>query len=95
MTIGEKKIIVKNSTSLMDQFNTYKRLPDVEIDNKKMKAFLNQRPFEFVEGTNHYLYMYEGTSDYFFGGLTNEDSDVEDSISFREMEEMVSTVRFF
>jgi len=78
----------------MDQFRTYERLPDIYIDNKRMKTFVNKKPFEVGEGTSYYLYIYEGKVDYIFGGLTSESKDSLDNISFSEFKEIISTIRF-
>lgn len=95
MIIGEKKVVtIDQFDPIMDQFNTYERLQDVFIDNKRMKAFVNRKSFESPEGTSYYLYIYEDKVDYIFGTLTTESKDSLDNISYSEFKEIISTVRF-
>jgi len=95
MVIGEKKVVtIDQPDKDMNQFRTYERLPDNYVDNKKMKTFVNKKPFESPEGTSYYLYMYEGKVDYIFGTLTTESKDSLDNISYSEFKEIISTIRF-
>jgi len=92
MVVGEKKVVTNGAP--LDQFNSYERLADVSINGKRMKAFVNKKPFEVREGSQYYLYLYEGKSDYIIGGLLSENTNSKDNISFKEFNEIVTTMRF-
>ncbi|MFA6017157.1 MAG: hypothetical protein WC744_03660 [Patescibacteria group bacterium] len=95
MFIGEKKVVtISPPAPNMDQFLTYERLSDIYIDNKKIKVFVNKKPFEAIEGAKYYLYLYEGKVNYIIGGLINESTDSLDNISYKEFKDIVSTIRF-
>lgn len=95
LTINQDKIVVVKKDKTMDQFNTYERLPDVIFNNQKVKSFINRKPFEAMPNTVAYLYLYQGKSTYFFGGLiNNQDDNVNDNIDGKSFKQIISTIRF-
>jgi hypothetical protein len=94
MAIGEVKIVAKKESSLPSQFKTYERLSDVNFGSKKAMAFVNKTVWEAREGTYLYTYIYEGKNTYIFGGLTNENKESKDTISYTEFRDIISTLRF-
>lgn len=94
MAMGEIKVVMKKENSLPSQFKTYERLPDTYFGTKKAMSFVNKDVWEAGEGTYLYVYIYEGNTDYVFGGLTTEIITSEDAISYSEFREIISTLRF-
>lgn len=94
MRVGETKVIAKKESSIPSQFKTYERFPDTYFGTKKTMSFVNRDVWEAREGTYLYTYIYEGKDTYIFGGLTNESKDSEDNISYSELKDIISTLRF-
>lgn len=94
MAMGEIKVVMKKENSLPSQFKTYERLPDTYFGTKKAMSFVNKDVWEAGEGTYLYVYIYDGSTDYVFGGLTTEIITSEDAISYSEFKEIISTLRF-
>lgn len=94
MKIGESKVIRTKDNSLPSKFLTFERLPDISLGSKIVKSFINKAVWEFPEGTSLYVYLYEGTNDYVFGGLTNESMENRDNITVKECKEIISTINF-
>jgi hypothetical protein len=94
MAMGEIKVVMKKESSLPSQFKTYERLPDTYFGTKKAMSFVNKDVWEAGEGTYLYVYIYDGSTDYVFGGLTTEIITSEDAISYSEFKEIISTLRF-
>jgi len=93
MVMGETKVVMKKK-SLPNQFKTYERLSDTYFGTKKALSFVNKNVWEAGEGAYLYVYIYEGKVDYVFGGLVNESKDLESNISYLELKEIISTLRF-
>lgn len=93
MNPGETMVIKKEGDTIPKEFNTYERLPDTFLGTKKAKSFVNRKVWE---GDHMYLYIYErqGKVPYVFGGFTSEDKGSEDNISYSELKEVISTLRF-
>lgn len=93
MKEGEIRVVAKKESSLPSEFKTYERLPDVYFGTEKAKAFVNKKVWE---GDHMYIYLYEGKGNtpYIFGGFTSEGKGVEDYISYSELKEIISTLRF-
>jgi len=95
MVIGEKYVMRNKENSLPSKFLTYERLQNLTLGDKKIKAFINRSVWEFPEGTLMHVYLYEGKSDYIFGGLTDEAVDNKDNISLKEFKDIISTINFY
>ncbi|MCX6730240.1 MAG: hypothetical protein NTZ55_00130 [Candidatus Roizmanbacteria bacterium] len=93
MGIGEAKVIAKKESSIPSKFKTFERLPDELFGTKNAKSFVNRNVWE---GDHMYVYIYEekGKTPYIFGGFTSENKDSKDKISYLELKEIVSTLRF-
>lgn len=94
MGIGEVKVVAKAESPLPSEYKTYERLPDVSFGQKKVKAFIQKTVWEASKDTHLYTYIYDGNEQYIFGGLTNENEDSQDSISYDEFKKIISTIRF-
>lgn len=92
MSPGEIKVIKKADDAIPSTFNTYERLPDFVFGTKKAKSFVNRSVWE---GDHLYVYLYEENGRlYVFGGFTTESKDEKDYISYAELKEVLSTLRF-
>lgn len=93
MKIGEIRVVAKKESSLPSEFKTYERLPDVYFGTAQAKSFVNKKVWE---GDHMYIYLYEGNGGvpYIFGGFTTEGKGIEDYISYSELKEIISTLRF-
>jgi len=93
MSFGETIVIRKDEDTIPKEFNTYERLQDVFFGTKKIKSFVNKNVWE---GDHLYVYIYEGQGKvlHTFGGFTTEGNDAEDNISYSELKEVISTLRF-
>lgn len=94
MKIGEVKVVAKAESPLPSEYKTYERLPDVSFGQKKAKAFIQETVWEASKDTRLYTYIYNGNEPYVFGGLTNENENSQDSISYVEFKKIISTIRF-
>ncbi len=92
--VGESAVIRPKDDSLPSKFLTFERLPDISLGGKTVKSFINKSVWEFPEGTLLHVYLYEGKSDYVFGGLTDESINNKDNISQKELDSIISTIRF-
>jgi hypothetical protein len=91
--IGEQKLVLKNENEEMNQFNIYKRLPDVKINNENFYVFINKNPFEAEKDSLYYLYL-SSDNDYLIEALINNDKNKKNNISFDEFNSIINTLKF-
>ena len=94
LEVGQTYVLSNDNNSEMAQFNTYIRLSDIYLGNKKFKSFVNKKPWEFPEGTKELLYFSGSESKYVFGGFVQNDTKLVDTITELELKDIISTITF-
>jgi hypothetical protein len=90
--INETKITRKNTENPgLDQYYSFKRLPDEIVSGKKALVFENSKPWEKPAGTIEKRYIVTNNNTIFiFGGYL-----IPDSVTLTQLRQMLSGVEFF
>lgn len=93
MKINEKKPLAGESAALQE-YITYKRLPDTTISGNTAQAYENMKPWEFPQGTKEYRYIVDQEDrTYLIGGYISTTSHSNYTIAEDVYKQILNTIQ--
>lgn len=93
--VGDSISLSQNDNPELNDYFTYKRLPDITLASYKAKVYSNDKPWEFPSGTSEFRYYIEKNSFIYLIGGYVEASDIQNYyISKKTFFEILKTFTF-